>query len=406
MKKLIFPIAIVIFLALLSGCINIDSVSQPTSAIAGDTITTTIQVSLANNTSGEYFPPAFAVKIPNDWTVVSVYYSGTGGASGISEFLSQNSTASFDIESEFPSGPSYLWLGYSGTAKRVDVLPAGITVTIKLRTGAVTGNYDINYTVGFFGWGNWIWTDPELRPITVSSLPTTGNISITSSPSGAEVFVDGVSKGTAPITVSNIALGSHAVKCRLSGYLDNETTVNVVAGGVAPVTCMLIHKPMLSISPDPISLNLGTMSAGESSSQKFSISNAGGGTLEWRANDDQPWITLNPTSGTNSGTVTLNINTTGLSPGSYSGTIIITSNGETKKGSISLNIQAIPAPTTPAPVTTTPTPTPTAYPGGEGATPTPQIPDGNIDTNVIVALIGALATIIVGYLGYRAAKNK
>ena len=62
-----------------------------------------------------------------------------------------------------------------------------------------------------------------------------------------------------------------------------------------------------------------------------------------------------------------------------------------------------PMPTTPTP---TPTPTPTAYPGGEGATQTPQIPDGNIDTNVIVALIGALATIIVGYLGYRAAKKK
>jgi len=65
-----------------------------------------------------------------------------------------------------------------------------------------------------------------------------------------------------------------------------------------------------------------------------------------------------------------------------------------------------PTPSTPMPTTPTSTPTPTAYPGGEGATQTPQIPDGNIDTNVIVALIGALATIIVGYLGYRATKKK
>ena len=69
-------------------------------------------------------------------------------------------------------------------------------------------------------------------------------------------------------------------------------------------------------------------------------------------------------------------------------------------------IPTIPTPTPSTPMPTTPTPTPTAYPGGEGATQTPQIPDGNIDTNVIVALIGALATIIVGYLGYRAAKKK
>jgi len=33
-------------------------------------------------------------------------------------------------------------------------------------------------------------------------------------------------------------------------------------------------------------------------------------------------------------------------------------------------------------------------------------PSGNIDTNVIVALIGALAAIITAYFGYRAAKKK
>lgn len=55
--------------------------------------------------------------------------------------------------------------------------------------------------------------------------------------------------------------------------------------------------------------------------------------------------------------------------------------------------------------TYTPLPTSaTAYPGAEGVTPTPDI--GDIDTNVIVALIGAIATIIVAYIGYNAAKKK
>ncbi len=80
------------------------------------------------------------------------------------------------------------------------------------------------------------------------------------------------------------------------------------------------------------------MNSGEASSLSISISNVGSGTLTWSVIDDQPWIILNPTTGTNSGTVEVKINTAGLSPGSYAGTIMITSNGGTKKGSINLNI--------------------------------------------------------------------
>lgn len=52
---------------------------------------------------------------------------------------------------------------------------------------------------------------------------------------------------------------------------------------------------------------------------------------------------MNPTRGTNSGTVTLNVNTAGLSPDSYKGTINVKSNGGSKTGKISLNIPATPS---------------------------------------------------------------
>jgi hypothetical protein len=72
------------------------------------------------------------------------------------------------------------------------------------------------------------------------------------------------------------------------------------------------------------------------------------------------------------------------------------------------------APTTPTPTSTsTPTSTPTstsmptttASPGGEGATETNENKDYNY-TIVMVALIGALATIIAAYFGYLATKKK
>ncbi len=104
--------------------------------------------------------------------------------------------------------------------------------------------------------------------------------------------------------------------------------------------------PALSVSQDPFFFDFGTMSSGETSSQIFTISNAGGGTLTWSISDDQPWININPIAGANSVTVAIYISTVGLSPGSYSGTITVTSNGGTKKGSISLKIPAALNPTT------------------------------------------------------------
>jgi len=71
------------------------------------------------------------------------------------------------------------------------------------------------------------------------------DITISSSPSGAEVLVDSVSKGTAnpTLTVSGVSPGSHTVKCRLPGYSDNETAATVPAGRSATITCILAPAP-------------------------------------------------------------------------------------------------------------------------------------------------------------------
>lgn len=86
------------------------------------------------------------------------------------------------------------------------------------------------------------------------------------------------------------------------------------------------------------------MNAGDSASRMFLISNAGGGTLTWSISADRAWMTINPAGGTNSGAVTININTAGLSQGSYSGIIEVTSNGGAKAGSVSFNIAKKPFP--------------------------------------------------------------
>jgi hypothetical protein len=193
----------------------------------------------------------------------------------------------------------------------------------------------------------------EIKVVDISipaEEPTTGEIRLFSdstSAVGADAYIDGEYQGrmfqsgsNALFQITDIPPETYQIKVTKSGYQDFIGSVTVIAGQRTEIGFYLEPSSLtqLSISPDPPSFDLGSMSAGETASRIFSISNAGGGTLEWSVSDDQPWITVNPTIGTDSGTVTLNINTAGLSPGSYSGITTISSNGGTETISISLKI--------------------------------------------------------------------
>jgi formylglycine-generating enzyme required for sulfatase activity len=104
------------------------------------------------------------------------------------------------------------------------------------------------------------------------------------------------------------------------------------------------QKPILAVSPDPVSINIGEIIAGENVSRTYLISNSGKGTLNWKIGTDKKWVTITPDNGTDSGTVNILVNTAGLEPGSLSGIITIKSNGGEKSGTISVKILKPPAP--------------------------------------------------------------
>ena len=84
----------------------------------------------------------------------------------------------------------------------------------------------------------------------------TGSIYATSSPSGANVYLDGAYKGTAPRTIPEVSVGYHTVKFTRSGYLDCEKTATVNANQQTNVYCNLVATPTLQVSvsesPDPV----------------------------------------------------------------------------------------------------------------------------------------------------------
>jgi len=93
--------------------------------------------------------------------------------------------------------------------------------------------------------------------------------------------------------------------------------------------------PVLSVSPT--SLDFGT----SSTSKTFSISNSGTGTLSWNVSESVSWITsVSPSSGSNDGTVTVQVSRSGMSLGSFNGAIYITSNGGNESINVSMTIEA------------------------------------------------------------------
>jgi len=113
--------------------------------------------------------------------------------------------------------------------------------------------------------------------------------------------------------------------------------VHTVADGEFHVT-----GTMLCTNPDPPTHDFGNVPEGATRSWSFDITNCCTGILTWDVSDDQPWITVNPASGsttTETDTVTVDIDTTGLECGiTHIGSITVTSNDGTKNGTITVHV--------------------------------------------------------------------
>jgi len=103
--------------------------------------------------------------------------------------------------------------------------------------------------------------------------------------------------------------------------------------GVSIIEQEDINRNSSAIVPDlvyyPTSHDFGYVEEGKTYQTTFDIWNGGTGTLTWSLGIVHTWISPFPTSGSSTGehdTVTVTIDTTGLSPGSYSGFVSISAN--------------------------------------------------------------------------------
>jgi hypothetical protein len=135
----------------------------------------------------------------------------------------------------------------------------------------------------------------------LTPVDTSGALYIISSPPDASVSLDGLYKGKTPLTLSNLAAGTHILQLDYPGYYDWKSTVEVPAGGTKTVSATLNPMPgsstgwvYISSSPGGASVTLDGNSVGQtpvSGSLKLNSVAVGDHTVALQRTGYQPYST-------------------------------------------------------------------------------------------------------------------
>ncbi len=120
------------------------------------------------------------------------------------------------------------------------------------------------------------------------------------------------------------------------GHYQGSITITAETAVTETIIVSLTVLPNARLLVSPASLTFTSTVGTTPASQTLIIENAGGSTLNWNANVDQSWLTLNATSGTAPSALKVYADITSLPAGSYNGTVTVTTQSNSPE------MQAIP----------------------------------------------------------------
>jgi hypothetical protein len=184
----------------------------------------------------------------------------------------------------------------------------------------------------------WIGIDPA-----GATDPNSGNIQLSNPATGTSGWTQISKQVTA--TSSTITL---FLKAQKSGGASNAQFDD------ANVTEQYVPPPQPTISRSPATLSPSCDEGSDATSDSFTVSNGGDGTLEYAITDNVGWLSVSPTGGSSTGeadTITVNYTTSGLAAGIHNATITITEPDATNNPetiSVTLTVNEVSSPFAPA----------------------------------------------------------
>ena len=342
----------------------------------GYTLTTKYDAQPLGNDSEPNDQISDAKEAPNNGTVTG-HLGYTGGGKGTQDtidiykiVLNKDVPLTLNIAFDSALSISYLQiLDINGTVVASKYSPSsGVNVG---PYGLKTGTYYIKITMfsygGYGGYtlatilpaivvsspnGGETWDAGQIRNITWTTTGTIANIKIEYSTNNGSsystVVASTTNTGSYPWTVPNTPSATCLVRVSDAATGTPADVSNAVFSIVTPT------PPSIRLSK--LKLNFGANSGGmATASQLVIISNGGGGTLNWTAVPQSGWITVTPAGGTGLGTINIGINPSGMSSGTYSGTISVVATGATNSPqTLIMNLQIYDGTNSPIGVVDTP----------------------------------------------------
>jgi hypothetical protein len=285
-----------------------------------------------------------------------------------------------------PSGPTIIITTPNGG----ETWTGGVTYALKWTTSGTIDTVDIEYTLdngktynvlvsGTENDGQYAWTPPEINSsgcrfwirgagpegsdidfsdgyftIKTSTPPPPGAITVTQ-PNGGETWSPGATQKVTWTSTGNIpavrivySVNGGSTWSTIVSSTTNDGSYSWVLPAVESTACRIkiidtanssvydVSNSHFSILPtgkpemqvDKKQLNFGHVYGGSgTAAQYITVSNTGGGSLNWSAAADVSWLNISPGYGANSTVVEVSITPTGLSAGHYNGSITFTAPG-------------------------------------------------------------------------------
>jgi len=326
------------------GSTSGNGIYQSTFTVAAATVTPPAATISASPTSlsfkyqiGGTTPAAQTVSVASSGTALNFTTAAatTTGGSWLSATPASGSTTSGSVS--VAVNPSGLAAGtYTGTIQVASSGATGspVTTSVTLVVSSATvvtptlsaspSTMSFAYTIG--------GTSPASQPILVSATPSavsfTGAAATTSGGSWLSATpASGTTPGTVNVSVSpsSLAAGTYTgtVKVTSSGATGSPvtTSVTLVVSSATAVT------PTLTASPSTMSFAY-TIGGTAPASQPILVSSTPS-ALSFTSASTGTWLSATPASGATPGTVNASVNPSGLTAGSYTGTVTIASSGAT-----------------------------------------------------------------------------
>jgi len=218
------------------GSVYVESNPSGASAVLDGHYSQTTPCTFTNVNAGSH---QLAVSMPGytSWTkTVTVSAGSTTRVSATLSPVAPNTGSIYMVTT--PQGASAFVDGvyYGITPAQASGLPPGIHQVRLSLSGFQdwVGNVDV-----ISGVTSTVTQTLHVATPTPTQSPGTGTVSVSSTPSGAQVFLDDVFLGVTPVTLPSVSPGSHVILLKNPGYADWQATIIIQAGQNTPVSATL-----------------------------------------------------------------------------------------------------------------------------------------------------------------------